>query len=175
MSWIIRSRLLSRSLPSWERGLKSFFNNPSSNIASVAPFVGAWIEISYCPLFHTIGVVAPFVGAWIEMQNTVYCYMSLHVAPFVGAWIEIRKLSKFVVSGRVAPFVGAWIEIICNEWRNSFSTVAPFVGAWIEISSIVFLRIFSISSLPSWERGLKYSSALCSGGLPCRSLRGSVD
>ena len=38
-------------------------------------------------------------------------------------------------------------------------TVAPLVGAWIEIpnSSIPFLNI---ESLPSWERGLKYSLKL---------------
>ena len=34
----------------------------------VAPFAGAWIEISSYPLSMKSSVVAPFAGAWIEMR-----------------------------------------------------------------------------------------------------------
>ena len=34
--------------------------------------------------------------------------------------------------------------------------VAPFVGVWIEIEIILKSLLFIISSLPSWECGLKY-------------------
>ncbi len=33
----------------------------------VAPFVGAWIEISLWLVFIRWTLVAPFVGAWIEI------------------------------------------------------------------------------------------------------------
>ena len=56
------------SLPSRERGLKSCSGQIGKGMGrSVAPFAGAWIEISMefvqvCSLF-----VAPFAGAWIEI------------------------------------------------------------------------------------------------------------
>ena len=34
--------------------------------------------------------------------------------------------------------------------------VAPFVGVWIEIEIILKSLLFIISSLPSWECGLKF-------------------
>ena len=37
--------IILRSLPSWERGLKSDNPEPLSCTSVVAPFVGAWIEI----------------------------------------------------------------------------------------------------------------------------------
>ena len=33
----------------------------------VAPFAGAWIEISVCPSLFVKYLVAPFAGAWIEI------------------------------------------------------------------------------------------------------------
>ena len=39
----------------------------------------------------------------------------------------------------------------------SSTFVAPLVGAWIEM--IIIISMFkNVSSLPSWERGLKYRS-----------------
>ena len=54
--------------------------------------------------------VAPFVGAWIEIQDTLSKRLLKKVAPFVGAWIEISCTTFFSCSAVVAPFVGAWIE-----------------------------------------------------------------
>ena len=39
---------------------------PGTN--AVAPFVGAWIEITICNPDPENAFVAPFVGAWIEMD-----------------------------------------------------------------------------------------------------------
>ena len=36
--------------------------------------------------------VAPFVGAWIEISTGVRKESSPGVAPFVGAWIEIKDV-----------------------------------------------------------------------------------
>ena len=55
------------SLLSWERGLKSFRVTNKATGESVAPLVGAWIEINNPLINLMINIVAPLVGAWIEM------------------------------------------------------------------------------------------------------------
>ena len=54
----------------------------------------------------------------------------------------------------VAPHVGAWIEINRRGLFNHLSIVAPHVGAWIEIKDWCTLMIF-LRSHPTWVRGLK--------------------
>ena len=58
-----------RSHPSRVRGLK-FMKSIGERIkeARVAPFTGAWIEITTNPLLSSMWIVAPFTGAWIEMM-----------------------------------------------------------------------------------------------------------
>ena len=64
------------------------------------------------PEVGTGGVsVAPFVGAWIEISPSIVIVITDDVAPFVGAWIEIIEKNKALADMVVAPFVGAWIEI----------------------------------------------------------------
>ena len=60
---------LYESLPSRERGLKSYvyFGNPYDTM--VAPFAGAWIEIKIDVAYVSITRVAPFAGAWIEIGS----------------------------------------------------------------------------------------------------------
>ena len=49
-----------------------------------------------------------------------------------------------------------FVNIIWNNRNLLYNiAVAPFVGAWIEIFKTLSWRISIISSLPSWERGLK--------------------
>ena len=101
----------------------------------VAPFAGAWIEISIANS-HTIKIrVAPFAGAWIEILivNAIIT-ASLMSLPsrergLKSKWhICMRRLKKSLPSRErglksvllteilllhlVAPFAGAWIEII---------------------------------------------------------------
>ena len=57
-----------RSLPSWERGLKSDADMQKGLETAVAPFVGAWIEIFLLGMAVPVNRVAPFVGAWIEIE-----------------------------------------------------------------------------------------------------------
>ena len=38
--------------------------------------------------------------------------------------------------------------------------VAPLVGAWIEILPVIAVSISLKTSLPSWERGLKYYTSV---------------
>ena len=56
---------------------------------AVAPFVGAWIEISLIDEINGKDTVAPFVGAWIDIYDEMIRQPSGTVAPFVGAWIEM--------------------------------------------------------------------------------------
>ena len=52
--------------------------------------MGAWIEILEVPRTFTEALVAPFVGAWIEISVLGLAWdEDDDVAPFVGAWIEI--------------------------------------------------------------------------------------
>ena len=61
------------------------------------------------------------------------------------------------MDGEVAPLAGAWIEIVVESDGRNAKTVAPLAGAWIEIPKQIF-SAFSISSLPSRERGLKFTA-----------------
>ena len=72
------------------------------------------------------------MGAWIEIHLQTYSIMVMRVAPLVGAWIEIYQCKKCIEEKLVAPLVGAWIEITSGN-----------------------LNVTGITSLPSWERGLK--------------------
>ena len=55
--------------------------------------------------------VAPLVGAWIEICNYLFYPYQMMVAPLVGAWIEIIRAKAGWLEKIVAPLVGAWIEI----------------------------------------------------------------
>ena len=55
--------------------------------------------------------VAPFAGAWIEMSMPSISKRPILVAPFAGAWIEMATVCVRVVLDEVAPFAGAWIEM----------------------------------------------------------------
>ena len=58
---------------------------------------------------------------------------------------------------QVAPLAGAWIEIGTEAMAALGYSVAPLAGAWIEMAmpeSVVLKE----PSLPSRERGLKYTS-----------------
>jgi len=62
-------------------------------VKKVAPFTGAWIEISETYLFTLSQIVAPFTGAWIEIMLALCSYEKNFVAPFTGAWIEIISVT----------------------------------------------------------------------------------
>ena len=96
------------------------------------------------------------------------------VAPYTGAWIEIVASAYVAKSGMVAPYTGAWIEISesMTQFRPIF--VAPYTGAWIEIPSVSQM-IYPRWSLPTRERGLKFSHPIAPSVADGRSLHGSVD
>ncbi len=75
--------------------------------------MGAWIEINPASIPQPALIpVAPFMGAWIEITYLMQIFCLNKVAPFMGAWIEIVSTGKLSSSPTtVAPFMGAWIEI----------------------------------------------------------------
>ena len=58
-----------KSLLSWERGLKYKSRFVLTCNTSVAPLVGAWIEILAIAVEGEPDLVAPLVGAWIEIRE----------------------------------------------------------------------------------------------------------
>ena len=60
-----------------------------------------------------------------------------------------------MISGCVTPFVGVWIEISLAHLDIQGGNVTPFVGVWIEIACGTTSRDGILTSLPSWECGLK--------------------
>ena len=66
--------MTSRSHPVWVRGLKFIDKIQKIMFNTVAPRVGAWIEIMLLTADSINALVAPRVGAWIEIyQNTNAC------------------------------------------------------------------------------------------------------
>ena len=106
-------------------------------MSDVAPFAGAWIEISVAS-GNIVGAASlPSRERGLKFLFRLRCRCVLVVAPFAGAWIEIyQKNSNVITSG-----------------------VAPFAGAWIEIKKSVSQSMYFMLSLPSRERGLKFCSA----------------
>ena len=80
---------MEESLPSRERGLKYCNSGGVKSLSDVAPFAGAWIEISVFCIKELTPYVAPFAGAWIEISAKNKQKNRIKVAPFAGAWIEI--------------------------------------------------------------------------------------
>ena len=105
------NRAFTVSLLAWERGLKFLGFFRCDKLVTVAPCVGAWIEINFDHKYSFILTVAPCVGAWIEIALITQEGNIRIVAPCVGAWIEIQLFVAAQCFGIVAPCVGAWIEI----------------------------------------------------------------
>ena len=51
----------------WGRGLKYVLKLIESKALSVAPCVGAWVEIPLFLPYAVAQMVAPCVGAWVEI------------------------------------------------------------------------------------------------------------
>ena len=68
-----------------------------------------------------------------------------------------------LVTFAVAPLAGAWVEMSVIVRISSMSKVAPLAGAWVEIL-VFFKKSCHKSSLPSRERGLKFTSFLRDSG-----------
>ena len=73
----------------------------------------------------------------------------------MGAWIEILRKTYAYQAWRVAPYMGAWIEIV--EYKSILSVTETSLPTWERGLKYLVLMILIIGSwsLPTWERGLK--------------------
>ena len=55
------------------------------------------------------------------------------VAPFVGAWIEISSLMRFIAKYTSLPSWERGLKFTGKNVKSQIVIVAPFVGAWIEM------------------------------------------
>ena len=77
--------------------------------------------------------VAPLVGAWIEIFLVLkLCLRALSLPLWERGLKSLNNVQEGVLY-RVAPLVGAWIEMSGNRSLPHLNAVAPLVGAWIEI------------------------------------------
>ena len=113
---------------------------PSSG-RSVAPYAGAWIEIT------SVSAKALPGSSSLPTRERGLKYVPDHggdqlllVAPYAGAWIEISQNGKQKPRLSVAPYAGAWIEIAFSDMSLSAAKVAPYAGAWIEIHIDLFVQ-----------------------------------
>ena len=144
----------------------------------VAPLVGAWIEIYHNWKNKSLHSCRSPRGS-VDWNNLRVVIPGINpVAPLVGAWIEIPKFLVYVtpplcrsprgsvdwnISWIIRNFIRARRSPRGSVDWNTFSNtlielkrVAPLVGAWIEIA-LSILNADANTSLPSWERGLKFS------------------
>ena len=82
----------------------------------VAPFAGAWIEITPKIVFPATIKSLPSRERGLKWRTGTLLSYCDSVAPFAGAWIEINVTSISALRYPVAPFAGAWIEIRIHYW-----------------------------------------------------------
>ena len=82
--------------------------------------MGAWIEIIRAWFIGYFLTVAPLVGAWIEIESIVIlsCVISCRSSRGSVDWNKYHKEDAKTII--VAPLVGAWIEMtsICQAFHN---------------------------------------------------------
>ena len=77
--------------------------------------------------------VAPFTGAWIEISEYLRNRYRLSVAPFTGAWIEITDTALRLRDKRSLPSRERGLKSFLALLDDVGCGVAPFTGAWIEM------------------------------------------
>ena len=104
--------LARESLPSRERGLKWQAHRQGQGARQVAPFTGAWIEISW-PGWSTTDITLSLPSRERELKSPSI-YVKLHacdVAPFTGAWIEMDQERARDMTFVGCSLQGLWLGI----------------------------------------------------------------
>ena len=104
--------------------------------------------------------VAPPVGARVEIFTGIGVRRLPEVAPPVGARVEISISAPADSTTTVAPPVGARVEIDSGSRTQALPPVAPPVGARVEIRERATLRGAAFQSPLPWGRELKLRYAL---------------
>ena len=122
------------SLPTWGRGLKFVVISVSAAFASVAPYMGAWIEIVQDDGQTGNVLVAPYMGAWIEI--TVPRSGSTATITSLPTWERGLKSVSRAIFRVMSLSLPTWERGLKSSTRHShrlYLRVAPYMGAWIEI------------------------------------------
>ena len=142
---------------------------------TVAPLVGAWIEICF---ERSVGTGTLSLLSWERGLKFYPHIVFLCRSPSLLSWERGLKFLKFdalIVAFFVAPLVGAWIEIRCTTYSYAYRYRSLL--SWergLKCKSVDY-RIEQSLSLLSWERGLKSQLIVTSVTSLGRSSRGSVD
>ena len=95
---------------------------------SVAPYTGAWIEISYDNLFIVDSEVAPYTGAWIEIAYFFAKSSIIWSPPIRGRGLKSVRCLVYLLYCPVAPYTGAWIEIAVAKYNADRAAGRPLYG-----------------------------------------------
>ena len=143
----------SRSLPSWECGLK-------------------WRVALHktCKYSHSLRGSVDWNLDMLDIEKED------EVTPFVGVWIEITVLlQRSSPQSIVTPFVGVWIEISASRIKRTYIKSLPSWECGLKLHTRTETAV-RVESLPSWECVLKsFDVTLLSDTTSRHSLRGSVD
>ena len=118
--------------------------------------MGAWIEIWIQPDFFSGSTVAPLVGAWIEIpMHQAHLASGFPSLPLWERGLKFSFLLGVEMSVRVAPLVGAWIEIGFYGRDLPDLKSLPLWERGLKYLYRIQANIL-IGSLPLWERVLKF-------------------
>ena len=147
-----------QSLPMRERGLKSAGVPAVSEDARSLPMRERGLKLPVCCLRMLDSSVAPHAGAWIEIEHAkAGRWTGLVSLPMRERGLKSITCTVFLAKPEVAPHAGAWIEIPYPTLHEGMEgKVAPHAGAWIEIYRHTEWPHGTRVSLPMRERGLKY-------------------
>ena len=101
--------------------------------------MGAWIEIGRNDYHGDAKTVAPLVGAWIEIEN---CKNNRRKIWSLPLWERGLKSDIQQFSQRLSPSLPLWERGLkyCGRYgQYRVCRVAPLVGAWIEMMKIQFI------------------------------------
>ena len=134
--------------------MKSSSSFLSAIFTVVAPYAGAWVEISPSSRRRPYPLVAPYAGAWVEICRCKCETRRRPSLPTRERGLKYGRSEQPVHVADVAPYAGAWVEIMLPQLLQMGIQVAPYAGAWIEIHFSIIASQMA-SSLPTRERGLK--------------------
>ena len=124
----------------------------------VAPFTGAWIEISWTPLCAPLASSRTLHGC-VDWNFTYTMFNTKKERRTLHGCVDWNKgygyLREFRMQSRTLHGCVDW-NIICNYLTLRLWRVAPFRGAWIEIVNHTPQVLCAKLSHPSGVRGLKF-------------------
>ena len=140
------------SHPTWVRGLKFFRNRKQTNLISVAPHVGAWIEIYGVSLLPYGQRSHP-------------------------TWVRGLKLSSLNAIAAQARSHPTWVRGLKCSGDDSGIYAIKSHPTWVRglKSTDTAASTQDVASHPTWVRGLKSNNITSRGSKKSRTPRGCVD